>query len=308
MSLNSGVGGVPDYSLEYRTQSASSNPNAVTQGFFQRNRSLVIVGLFVAVALTVLVLHLLSKSKAATSSPSSPKPSSSASSSGGAAPLSSTALAGTALGAAVHASAPTTAPTTASPADTILASAPSLGAFHHPPMAPPTAPPAPPTVVVVHNPDHWSSSLWQSHNLRADDTERVATPEPYDPLRYPASYLDGYVSIRGARSPFLGPIHGDLSDYDGPTRRIMTRPNDPVGPWERTGFLVGTVGDGSLTMLPLFIRRRDRGDRYDYRTTNDGIPIEIATRTQMIGDGDPLFIRSVPQLGTLTVQLYEDYR
>lgn len=96
-----------------------------------------------------------------------------------------------------------------------------------------------------------------------------------------------------------------LGGIQGPDSRIMRRPRDEVGPYERAGTL---HGGGDSSVHPLFVRNRGRDSTwYQYRTIKDRVPIDVGpTHSNWLSTGDTV---RVPQLGSgvYTVTLYEEY-
>lgn len=138
-----------------------------------------------------------------------------------------------------------------------------------------------------------------------DDYRFVSNVEPYDAYRWPRSVETGYMAYESGRPYKLGPMDDRYGQYDGPTERVLRRPNDPVGPWERMGALT-RVSEEKPKVLPFFGRRRGFPDRsrYDYRTVYEDVPITIATNSKWISDGEAVEVRP---FGSFTVSFYEQY-
>lgn len=138
-----------------------------------------------------------------------------------------------------------------------------------------------------------------------DDYRFVSNVEPYDAYRWPRSVETGYMAYESGRPYKLGPMDDRYGQYDGPTERVLRRPNDPVGPWERMGALTRT-SEEKPKVLPFFGRRRGFPDRsrYDYRTVYEDVPITIATNSKWISDGEAVEVRP---FGSFTVSFYEQY-
>jgi len=138
-----------------------------------------------------------------------------------------------------------------------------------------------------------------------DDYRLISNVEPYDPYRWPRSVETGYMAYETGRPYKLGPMDDRFGQFDGPTERVMRRPNDPVGPWERMGALSRT-SDETPKVLPFFGRRRGFPDRsrYDYRTVYEDVPISIANNVKWISDGE---LVAVKPFGSFTVAFYEQY-
>ena len=130
-----------------------------------------------------------------------------------------------------------------------------------------------------------------------DQVRRTVNVEPYDDLRWPRSAI--YYDQR------LPPMIDRFNLIDGPTERVLRRPKDPVGPWERVGALYQQQNTTVTSMLPLFARQRGTNrNRYDYRTVYDEVPVPIAENIQWITKNQPVVVEP---LGTFSVIMYDDY-
>lgn len=126
------------------------------------------------------------------------------------------------------------------------------------------------------------------------DTPRyTSNVEPVDVYRWPRN-IDA--------DRMLPPMDDRYIQYDGPTERVLKRPTDPVGPWERVGALLGVT---SNNVLPLFSRQRKKGKtKYDYRTVYADVPVPIANAIEWVTNDQQIYVEP---FGTFTTRLYEDY-
>jgi hypothetical protein len=133
------------------------------------------------------------------------------------------------------------------------------------------------------------------NQMDTDPVRKTANVEPRDEYRWPKSAV--YYDQR------LGPMLDRFDLIDGPTERVLRRPKDPVGPWERVGAMYQQTGTVT-SMLPLFGRKRGTRNRYDYRTVFDDVPLPIAENVQWITENEQI---SVDPLGTFSVIMYDEY-